>query len=458
MAIKKIQANHDNGSSYDILHYETQVGLVKVMDANGNPVSDLEEMLFDGKTLDGVDLNTVTATGKYRVSGGTNFPAGVITDSNTYLLEVSTVDLNGMIMTRQEFYDHVTQETHMRNIRGTTIGSWIMIGESIANAVATMGDLSNLYTSQKGTLVDSINELSGEIQVIQEQDIASLQTQVTDLDTELENHNHDTVYLKLSGGDLTDTVAVANGKSFAGKDSSGAVNLNIGKINATSDVVIGDTTAKTILQTKTNKLYVTDGTHTYEVIHKGNDGVESGLDADMIDGIQGDQLARQDTINYYTQDQIIDNTKSLVMKGTNGSQQAGSILFKTGDTTPVEKAKISVSTAGDITMSANKLGGHIFKSSGVLESTYDHVMNAKNRQVALRFKLDDADGGAGFYMNNSSKQVGFYDWEYGDFFFTTDRDDQMVKFTNSIFIQGHKLSIQSTAPSSPKTGDVWIDI
>lgn len=59
MAIKKAQANLDNGSSYDILHYETQVSQVKVMDASGSQTSDLNEMLFDGKLLSGVNLNTV---------------------------------------------------------------------------------------------------------------------------------------------------------------------------------------------------------------------------------------------------------------------------------------------------------------------------------------------------------------------------------------------------------------
>lgn len=456
MAIKKAQANYDNGTTFDTLHYETQASQVKVVDGTGNVVSDLSETLLNGKTLTGVSILSVRNTGKYFVVNPTGSPITPAVDT-AYQLEITTMKkTSGSLLTIQVFYDHRYADVYRRVLDDdATTGSWIRSGKFVSDFLATVGTPSTLKTTSK-VVVGAVNELKDKIDIINDVSIKTINETIVANKNIFDTHTHDDRYLKLTGGNVSSTLSVGNNKSVAGKDSSGATNLNIGKVNTTSDVVLGDTTAKTIIQTKTNNLYVTDGATTFKVLHTGNDGAGSGLDADRIDGIEGEQLARQDSINYYTQDQIVDNSKSMILKATSGASGAGSIYWKLSDGTT--KGRIGVNSTSEMYFTANGITGHRIQADGKMESIYDHILNAKERQVAIRFKLDDNDEGAGFYMNNNTKQVGFFDWKYGEAIFRTDREDQTVKFTNSIFVQNHKLSIQSTTPSKPSKDDIWIAI
>lgn len=64
MAIKTAQANYDNGTTYDVLHYETQVKQVKVLDPNGNVTGDLQGKLdsinSDITVVDAKTINNAT--------------------------------------------------------------------------------------------------------------------------------------------------------------------------------------------------------------------------------------------------------------------------------------------------------------------------------------------------------------------------------------------------------------
>ncbi|MGD2351921.1 pyocin knob domain-containing protein [Bacillus subtilis] len=455
MTIRKAQANYDNGSSYEVLHYETQSSQVKIIDKFGETVSDLNEMLFDGKPLDGISVNTVTGTGKYRIKNGVNLPSGVAT-SNTFILTVESVDVgDGVIVSHQKLYDHINNETYHRTINGASIGSWVKLGKTVADQVSRIGDLATLTTSQKSTIVGSINSVASDLNTVKTVDIVKIKSDISNLRSDFENHNHDTKYLSLSGGSLTGTTSVANNSSFAGKNTSGN-DVNLAKVTGTNNIDIGDPTLQLSLHAKDGVAKVYDGTSTTRIFHSGHMGAGSGLDADKIDGIQGSQLARRDAINDFTADQGIHAGKSLFIKAESGSSQAGSLFFQDGSGN--QKARIKPMTDGTLQLHAGTTVGLEVHPSGDTETTHDHILNAKDRQVAVRFKLSDSDKGAGFYMNNTTKQVGFYDWDRGGVIFRTDRDDQTVKFENEIYIQGHKLSIQSSAPSSPRSGDIWIDI
>ena len=456
MAIKKAQANYDNGTTFDTLHYETQVSQVKILDDTGNVFSNLDETLLSGKTLTAVNTTSIRNTGKYFLINPSGAPIAPVTDV-PYQFEATTMKkASGRLLTIQVFYDHAKADVYRRVMDDdASIGSWVRSGKFVSDFITTVGTPSALKTNSK-VVVNAVNELKDSIDTLNTVTIKGVNDTIATNKDLFDKHTHDDRYLKLSGGNVTSTLSVSNNKSVAGKDSSGATNLNLGKVNTTNDVVLGDTTAKTIIQTKTNNLYVTDGATTFKVLHTGNDGAGSGLDADRIDGIEGDQLARQDSINYYTQDQIVDNTKSIIFKATSGQSYAGSVFWKLADGTV--KGRLGVNSSNEMYFTANGLTGHRFQADGKMESIYDHILNAKERQVAIRFKLDDNDEGAGFYMNNGTKQVGFYDWKYGGAIFRTDRDDQTVKFTNSIFVQDHRISVQATAPSKPAKDDIWIAI
>lgn len=455
MAIKKVQANFDNGTSYDVLHYETQVSQVKLVDASGNTTSDLNETLFAGKSLSAVDVNTLKTNGKSRVTNAVNLPAGV-DKTKTYILNVDAVDVgSGVIVVHQELYDHINHETYHRTINGTTVGTWVKIGKALADQVAKIGDLATLNTTAKDSLVKAINELDAEVEGVKGGDLTAIQGSINALDTKLSNHNHDSVYLKLSGGALTNTVSVANDKSFAGKNTSG-VNLNIGKVNGTNDVVLGDIGAKTILQAKNGEHLIHDGANAYTVFHSGNHGSGSGLNADMVDGIEGATFARRDATNYFKQSQVIDDGKHFYLESPDGSEQAGSIVWRNSE--GVQKGKVAVSVDGNLSIFAGGINGHTFKSDGELFSNYDHIFDAQSREVRIAMRKGSADKGIGFYMNPNDNSFKLGDWNLAQSLMTVYRDTGEINFAKNIKIQGHRLFIQSGTPANPSVGDVWIDI
>jgi len=449
VVIKKGQANFDNGVTYDVIHYETQAVQVKILDGSGNPTSDLHEMLFNGKLLTAQDLNTIKTSGKYRVVGGTNLPVGMVL-TNTYILTVDAIDIgSGVIVAHQHFYDHINHETYHRTINGATFGTWIKLGKSLADQVAKIGTLSTLKTTQKASLVESINE------IFTTQSGSTLQTEVDALDSKIDTHLHDGRYLLITGGSLTGEVSVPNNKSFLGKNTSGT-NVGIAKIDGVNNVVLGSVANKVVLQASGHDISVSNGTTTHKVFHSGNQGVGSGLNAETVDGIDGSQIARLDINNHFLNDQFVENGKAIVLKAPVGSESAGSIYFRNGANE--NKARILVQSGGDLSIFANDINGHTFRSDGSLFSTYSHVMNVTGREIQLKWQNGSADQGMGFYMNNNTNQVGLWDWESGKQIFSTNRADATIKFTNAPDIQGHKLSIQTGTPLSPAIGDVWIDI
>lgn len=452
--IKIAQANYDNGTDYEVLHYETQASQVKILDASGNVTSSVNEALLAGKVLNGVDLNTIKTTGLFRVTGGTNLPAGM-DGTKTYLLSVKAIEVTiGVFVVHQQFTDHINMEIFHRTINGGTVGSWMKLGKTVVDQVGKIGVLTGLQTTAKGTLVDAINELQQEINQTSSVALTQIQGDLDDIRSDLVSHNHDGSYLKLSGGSLTDNLAMANNKSFSGKNTSGS-NLIIGKVNATNDIVLGDVTAKTIIQSKTGDISLFDGTTSQKIFHSGNDGSGSGLDADSVDGLEANQFARKDVTNYLEGDQFINNGKSVVLKAPEGSSQAGSIYFRDGSN--VTKGRVTVQTDGDMSFFAGTINGHTMKASGELFSTYRHIMDSASRENRLSFQRGSTDAGIGLYMNTSGA-FGLYDWDKSRQIFTVDRTNGEVNFAGGIKVSGKQITISTSAPLAPATGDIWIDI
>lgn len=375
------------------------------------------------------------------------------TDFDTFHYETQTkqvkvLDTNGNIT-----HDLDTELTDIRQTISNVDDKTGDNAQAISDVNVKVGDVTTLETTAK-TVVPAINELKSDIgnnaQIISDNtDTISL------LQQDLQDHRHDELYLQITGGDLTGQINMVNNKSFAGK-STGGNNINIGKVDASNKVVIGDVTVETVIQASNGALSIFDGTNTYGVFHTGNMGHGSGADADTVDGIEGTQIARVDTNNYFTKDQTIQNGASLGIKASAGSEQAGSIYFRNGD--GVQKGRILVGTSGDFSIFAGAINGHTFKADGSLFSTYGHILDATSREVQIRFRQGSSDAGMGFYMNNSSNQLGMYDWDSGTRLMSTNRTTKTVNFDQGLEIQGHRVFIQSGQPSSPSTGDIWFDI
>jgi hypothetical protein len=364
----------------------------------------------------------------------------------TQVKQVKTVDSNGNVTGDLEVeLTGIKDSVSLVDTRVTETN------EELSGFKTDVGTVTSLTTTSK-TVVTAINEVNSN-SVNNAQSIAVIEDELNMLDNKINTHNHDSVYFKKSGGLITGETAVSNNVSFAGKNNSG-VSVNLAKVDASNNTVFGSTTEKAIIQASNGDLSVFDGTNSHKVFHQGNGGHGSGFNADMVDGIEGSSIARKDATNYFQNDQFIDNGKSMVIRATEGSSQAGSIYFRDGDN--LQKGRILVSTNGDFNIYAGTINGHTFKSTGHLRSTYTHELDATSREVRTQF-FQSGDAGIGLYMNTSGG-FGMYDWDNSNSIFTVDRNSAMVQFANAIKVQGRRLYIQTGAPTVASIGDVWIDI
>lgn len=316
-----------------------------------------------------------------------------------------------------------------------------------------IGTVSTLSTSAK-KVIPAINELKEEIDT-NANDISTSNGSISKLKDDFNKHLHDDRYLRLSGGNLTGMASMSNNTPFAGKNTSGTT-YSIGKVDDVNNVVIGDVNAKTVINSRNSDVKINNGINEYKVYHSGNDGAGSGLDADKLDGIDSDSFARRNTQNRFQYKQHIENGYGLELHASSGSSTAGELTFSDGSGNRL--GEVSTSADGDLYLYGKSRLGFKVLSSGQTETTWGHTLNAKNRQVTLKFKKDDDDAGMGIYYNQNAGGLGLYDWESEKYFFTTDRERNIVSFTNHLKIQGHRFYVQSSAPTIAQTGDVWIDI
>lgn len=453
MTIKKARAKFHNGTDYDTFHYETQAGQVKIMSANGI-ISDFDEMFIKGKLLQGVDLNTVKDNGLYRVKGCANAPSGMVA-TTVYLMKVDTVDT----VVLQTFYDHTGNDTHQRAIVGSTVGAWSAGGKKTNDAIndinKNIGALTGLQTSAKTSIVNAINEVQAKTTSLQSQ-VTSNDGDISKLKSDLASHNHDNVYLKLSGGSLTNNVSIANNKSFSGKNTGGA-ELNIGRVSTANAVIIGDANAQTVIHTSIkNTLKFYDGTNEHSIWHTGNVGHLSGLDADKLDGLHASSFARVDEEPNFKKNLIMTDGKDIILRAPAGSMNSGDLVFAEGGNGEI--GRVFVNYDGSLVLRSQFYGDMRVRYDGVITSDYGIEFNSKNKETRVHFKADDNDKGMGFYMNTNSRQMGLYDWHNDRYFFTANRNESSVEFNNQIKIQGKRLHIRGDAPSSASYGDIWIQV
>ncbi|MGE6347859.1 pyocin knob domain-containing protein [Bacillus mycoides] len=390
----------------------------------------------------------------YRVKGCTNAPSGMVA-TTVYLMKVEAVDT----VVLQTFYDHAGNDTHQRAIVGSTVGSWSAGGKKTNDAIATIntniGTITNLRTSDKTSVVNAVNEVQAEVDTALKK-ASDNATAISQLGKDSTNHNHDSTYLKLTGGSLSGGLSVANNQSISGKNTGGSA-INIGRISVANAVILGDTNAQTVIHTNTRKtLKFYDGTDEHSVWHTGNVGSGSGLDADKLDGIHASQFARVDEQPNFKQNLIMTDGKDIVLRAPSGSMNSGDLVFAEGGNGEI--GRIFVDSDGTLVMRSQFYGDMKVRHDGVITSGYGMEFNSKNKETDLKFRADDSDKGMGFYMNNSTKQLGMYDWQHDRFYFTADRRESSIHFFNQIKIQGKRLHIQENAPTFAEYGDIWIDI
>ncbi len=454
MAIKKAKVNHYNGESYETLHYETQASQVKVMDDNGSVYGELEEMLYKGKVVEGKSLNTLILTGNYRIKNCTNAPTG-ISKTKELLLIVNSVENGSERIIKQELVDFDTKSTYMRVIENGKFGLWSSAGEVIANQLkdidGKVGILSNLKTNHKTNLVGSLNEVLDGVKD-NSKGISTNVDNISDLKKKFDSHDHDNQYLKLTGGSVDGHVSLSNNVAFRGKNSSGT-SVDLAKINSNNDIRLGHSSLNTIIASSKGELKVSDGSKLYRVFHAGNMGKGSGLDADKMLGIAGENFARRDAINRFARTQYIEDGNLYMEKVPDGA--TGSLYFRYKGQ---QVGRVYSTNDGELRLYGGSSLGMKIKSNGWTETTFTHTLNAKNRNVSIRFKLKDSDDGRGLHLNNTSGRFGMWDFKDSGWYFYSEKNSQEVRFPQPIAVQGHKVSISSSTPSKPSNGDIWFKL
>ena len=113
------------------------------------------------------------------------------------------------------------------------------------------------------------NEVVGLIPSIEEDE-----TRLANVEKSLENkaeknHNHDTNYLKLSGGTITDNVDFANGKGIHGKDSKGT-NQRMIVVGADDCCYLGSPSIRTYIRSSDCPQYLDGSGNKYDIYYSGN--------------------------------------------------------------------------------------------------------------------------------------------------------------------------------------------
>ena len=439
--IVKAQANINDGEKFETFHYETQASQVMVLDEGGNIVSNLEETLLNGELLDGVDLNAIKETGLFKIKGCLNTPTGLDIEETYIFKSTSIKNVSDVKIVLQEVYNHNTKEISQRYIAGEVIGEWFSSVTENAKAIEVL----------KKEFQVSIDEIH---KIIKGDEDADGGLTLVGLKNLLDSHNHDRLYLKQSGGVITGDVSASNNVSFAGKNTSGD-DLNLAKVNEKNDVVLGDSKVSTVIEALNGNVLVKSGGRLHPVYHSGNLGSGSGLDADKLDGIEGDMFARKDNTNFFTAEQNIVGA-NFNFRALSGSQ-AGCLVWRDSDGR--QKGAITVDVNGNLWLHGGTLKGHAIKSDGEILSHYKHHLDATYRDAGIRLTQNSSDSGIGWVMGSSNGKFFLYDWAKGRSVYSVNRELSIVEFTNSIALNGgRKLSIQPHAPYNPSEGDIWIQI
>lgn len=398
-----------DGTGYEkVYHFETNTSMVLMKD--GRTLSEA----FEGKRVDNQNLTIFKADGKYIVTNSIGLPTG-LKASLAYLLKVETVDS----VVWQTLYDHVGNNIYTRCLTELGFSAWSNGGKDIQDKVISLGDkVSNIEFDVQGH-TKSIADHKKKIDNI-----------VKEMGEEVTAHNHDERYVAKQGGVYTGNFGMDNGVSLVGNTTSGT-SLSIAKVNTNNQIEIGNGTTDLLIKSK-NPITINGK----EVITTGNLANHSANFGDVFSN-KSNTLTGVQTIKGSLK--LQNDTESLRFEKANGTV-----------------VSTIASDSSDLVM---KLGSsEVFRlrsSDNALIANQKLILKGQDR-VWLRMGLEnDADQGVGFVGDKGQKTFSMYDWGKQKAVYTLNRDDNVVDFTNSIRIQGKKLSI-GYQPANAQVGDICI--
>lgn len=438
LAIFKSQYNIKNKSGqYDTYHFESSQGQIKVIDKNKNIIGTLEEHMFTGKLVQDVDIKTIKVSGMYKIRNLTGLPAGVSGDK-IHILSVKAIgEINNPEVINYQIIEQ-NGSVHNKTIVGAVESLWSNGGTSLQNVINGLindfGNKHNLITKDRANLVSAINEVKSDFNNLS----SNFGDNKSDFDS-FKNHNHDGRYLRSdTTSALMSVVAVEQNGGLGVKRGSGKVD-NLVKVNSDGGVEIGNVDSSINIYGANNFLY-----NGQKVWTEVNDGHNSGLDADKLDGLEAISFAQKTEANIFTREQSFKGGANLTDSAINWNN--GSVKFN--------PTAINVSNSGKNVLSIGVNGRQTLSGTDLIANY------SGGTETLLNFKLSAGEKGIGFVRNSGNTDLRLYNYNVGASgaeVFRVKQSDNVAEFAREIQISGRKLYLQSSSPTGAiPEGSIWI--
>ena len=434
---------HINGASGDIAHFSTNDKVVHIFDDSKKDLGTLRDLYVRGKALSGVDFKTIKVTGLYTITGIKNVPSSVDT-SKPVLLQVTAIGKpNSPDMVFYRLIDNWGNITEC-TVAGSNQSEWasggVELKQTISDINESLGTLNKLNTDNKNSLTDSINEVNSKA-------VANTGS-INDLTSKFNSHNHDDRYLRLDGKNkMSNNLILPNYKSLYMESSKG-ISLNTAYASKNDELIIGDNGYNDIKMQTKGKLYVNG----HQVYTDANAGQGSGIDADKLDGIEGNRYARLDKAN----------TFSDWIWTPNSSISAGHLQ---GFALTNDDGKVSSRITGSVDGAINFDNGNgvinsYIDSSGNINTSRHIRLNGSGENQISFSNPSDSNKGVGFARRRNEKHMIAYNWNTDKSimdFGVNDAQDT-ISIVQAPYIQGRRIFLQNENPGTKEVpyGSVWI--
>ena len=435
MAIKNAEYQIKESGGFNVYHYTTNSGAVKILDSNKNILGTLNEFSFEGKIVESGSFKDLKISGLYKVKGVSDLPEE-IQDGKIALLQVKAVGKINQpeFINYQVIYPNGT--IYNKTVVGSNESSWSNGGTKLENTIITLisnfGELSNLNTETKGSLVNALNEVNA--------NLSETKNNLTNLNTSFVDHNHDARYIKKDGDDIIGDINIPSTKGFYAKLSSGELR-NLISTQSNGDLQVGN--AKSVLNLYSTNNLLHNGKKVWTEV---NDGANSGMDADLLDGLQGSDYAKSSTTNTFKESNTFN--KDITVKGQVSLNNKTSIFNDSNNDFNIRIGSASgfnLKIDRDYTIHANSVH-------------FDD--NGKYGENKIIWSL--GGDSIGFLRNPAyNNELWMYHWAKpgvsdGRFFWASPTYNT-INFDKEISIGGRRLFMQSSQPTTNlSVGSIWI--
>ena len=436
MAIKNAEYQIKESGGFNVYHYTTNSGAVKILDSNKNILGTLHEFSFEGKVVESGSFKDLKISGLYKIKSVSGLPE-TIPGGKIALLQVKAVG----IINAPEFINYQViypgGTIYNKTIIGSTESSWSNGGTKLENTITTLlsnfGELSGLNTETKGSLVGALNEVNT--------NLSETKNTLAGLNTSFVAHNHDSRYIKKDGDDILGDINIPSTKGFYAKLSSGELR-NLISTQSNGDLQVGNEKSVLNLYSTNNLLH--NGKKVWTEV---NDGANSGLDADLLDGLHGSDYAKSSTTNTFTESNVFN--KNVSIKGIVGLGDKLTVFSDSNN-------DFNINTDSSVAFNFR-----VDKEAKIhANSVYfdDGSVLGENRLV-----WGDTTGDSiGFLRNPAYKnELWLHHWTKSGTpgsgrFFWADPKTNTVNFDNSISISGRRMYMQGNQPTgSIPVGSIW---